>query len=138
MSRNSQKLLCTETRIAQPLKQVHRWSMLCMKDNRQGYLFCIMVFIYWGSWWSTRGHWSWAKNHRFSNTRTLFSFLAKLTFFERFLYHSTKPIEFYLILTYIWSISLFQIAQLKECEIRSTSWTLSYRLEVTKSLIYQI
>ena len=32
-----------------------------------------------------------------------------------------------LVFTYIWSISLFKIAQLQESEMRPTGWTLSYR-----------
>ena len=45
LSRNCQKLPCTETKIAQPPKQVHRSTMWHMKDNGQGYLFCKWVFI---------------------------------------------------------------------------------------------
>ena len=39
------KLPRTETRIAQPPKQVHRSSTWHMKDNGQGNLFCKRVFI---------------------------------------------------------------------------------------------
>ena len=39
LSRNCRKLPCTETRIAQPPKQVHRSLMWHMQDNGQGYLF---------------------------------------------------------------------------------------------------
>ena len=49
-----------------------------------------------------------------------------LKFFESFFYYSTLPIGFYLILTYIWSISLCKISQLQESEMRPTAWTLSY------------
>ena len=49
--------------------------------------------------------------------------------FERFFYHNTIPVRFYLILTYIWSISLCKITQLQESEMRPTGWTLSFVLE---------
>ena len=38
----------------------------------------------------------------------------------------TLPVGFYLILTYIGSISLCKISQLQESEMRPTGWTLSY------------
>ena len=46
--------------------------------------------------------------------------------FERSFYYNTKPVGFYWIITYMWSISLCQIAQLQESEMRPTSWTLSW------------
>ena len=53
-------------------------------------------------------------------------FFGKTKLFERFFYHNTLPVGFYLILTYIWSISLCKISQLQESEMRPTGWTFSY------------
>ena len=113
MSRNCQKLPCTGTRIAQPPKQVHR-SMGHMKDNEQGFLFCKRVFI------------------DSSLVKALEAVEAgqKSQFFK----YNTQTVGFYLILTYIWYISLCKILQLQESEMRPTGWTLSYPI-VRKSLL---
>jgi hypothetical protein len=55
-------------------------------------------------------------------------FFGKTKFVESFFYHNTLPVGFYLILTYIWSISLCKISQLQESEMWPTGWILSYTL----------
>ena len=125
MSRNCQKLPCMETRIAQPQKQVHRSSMWHMKDNGQGYLFCKRVFIDWSPVKELKAIEAGQKPPFFKYMYTIF-FFGKTKFFESFFYYNTLPFGFYLILTYIWSISLCKISQLQESEMRPTGWTLSY------------
>ena len=64
---------------------------------------------------------------------TIFIF-GKTLILERFFYHTTIPVGFDQIVTYIWFISECKFTHLQESEMNPTGWTLLYLngQEVTK------
>ena len=133
LSRNQFKPVWAETVENYPARkleflspQVQRSSMWHMKDNGRGYLFCKRVFIDLSPVKALEAVEARQKLPFFKYMSTIF-FFGKTKFFESFFYHNTLPFEFYMILTYIWSIPLCKISQLQDSEMRPTGWTLSYR-----------
>ena len=82
LSRNCRKLLCTETRIAQPPNQVHWSSIRNMKDNGQGYLFGKKGLYLFRFLLKRYILLKLGKNRCFSNTCQPLSFLSKHIFWK--------------------------------------------------------
>ena len=76
-----------------------------IKDNGQGYLFCKRVFNDLSPVKALEAVEAGQKSPFFKYMSTIF-FFGKIYFFESFSWLNTLPVGFYLIWTYIWSISL--------------------------------